>query len=255
MSLKPLRRLIGGMTEPDEGPEVLPVDGRDVPVSYRRNARARRIIMRMDRRGQGIVLTVPDGTSFHRAFDFARSQSAWIWQRLEPETAPALERPGALEGVKLMIRGTEHSIMTAEGRGVPVHIRDLPHPALMVRGNPAHLPRRIIDFLKREAKADLERASLGYARAMDASFSQLTVRDTTSRWGSCSSNGTLSFSWRLIMAPPKVLDYVAAHEVAHLLEMNHGPDFWDLVYSHCAHTDWSRKWLRKHGHTLHKLPV
>jgi len=134
------------------------------------------------------------------------------------------------------------------------HIRDLPSRALMVRGEPRHQPRRIIDFLKREAKADLERASQGYARAMDVRYSQLTVRDTTSRWGSCSSNGTLSFSWRLIMAPPRVLDYVAAHEIAHLMEMNHSPDFWAHVYRHCPHTDWSRKWLRKHGHTLHKLP-
>ena len=251
MSLKPLRRLIGGISEPDEAPALLEIDGRDVAVSYRRNARARRIIMRMDKRGQGIMLTVPEGTSLHRAYEFARSQSGWIWQRLEPEDQPG---PTTLEGLEIIVRGQSHSIEQASGRGAPVHIRDLPSPALMVRGEPRHQPRRIIDFLKREAKADLERASQGYARAMNVSYSQLTVRDTTSRWGSCSSNGTLSFSWRLIMAPPRVLDYVAAHEIAHLLEMNHSPDFWAHVYRHCPHAEWSRKWLRKHGHTLHKLP-
>ncbi len=251
MSLKPLRRLIGGISEPDEAPATLEIDGRDVAVGYRRNARARRIIMRMDKRRHGIVLTVPEGTSLLRAYDFARTQTGWIWQRLEPEAAPD---PASLEGLTITVRGLPHTIEQATGRGVPVHIRDLPTRALMVRGEARHLPRRIIDFLKREAKADLERASLAYARVMDARFSQLAVRDTTSRWGSCSSNGTLSFSWRLIMAPPRVLDYVAAHEVAHLLEMNHGPDFWGHVYRHCPHADWSRKWLRKHGHTLHKLP-
>ena len=143
----------------------------------------------------------------------------------------------------------------ATGRGVPVHIRDLPSPALMVRGEPQHTARRVMDFLKREARADLERASAAYAIAMQVEFARLSVRDTKTRWGSCSSNGTLSFSWRLVMAPPRVLDYVAAHEVAHLQEMNHGPEFWDLVYRHCPHTERSRKWLRKHGHTLHKLPI
>jgi predicted metal-dependent hydrolase len=251
MSLKPLRRIFGGSGQPDDGPPVLEIDGREVPISYRRNARARRIIMRMDTQGYGIVLTVPEGTSPSRAFDFARSQTGWIWQRLERE---APRQAPSLHGSTIIIRGVSHVIEQASGRGVPVHIRDFPTPALMVRGEPQHLPRRITDFLKREAKADLERTSLAYARTLGVSFNQITVRDTTTRWGSCSSNGTLSFSWRLILAPPKVLDYVAAHEVAHLLEMNHGPAFWELVYRHCPHTDWSRKWLRKQGQSLHKLP-
>ena len=252
MPLKPLKRLLGSNHLDDAAPSSILVDGRDVPILYRRNGKARRIIMRMDKQGQGIVLTVPDGTSFERAHEFARSQSAWIWQRLEPEQP---DGPPDLDGVAITIRGVGHVIEVIDGRGVPVHIQDLPAPSLKVRGEPEHMSRRIIDFLKREAKADLERASLGYAHAMDVRFKSLSVRDTTTRWGSCSSSGTLSYSWRLIMAPPRVLDYVAAHEVAHIREMNHGPDFWDLVYRHCPHTDWSRKWLRKHGHTLHKLPV
>ena len=250
MSLKPLRRLFGASGQPEEGPPVLEIDGREVPVSYRRNARARRIIMRMDKQGRGVVLTVPEAASLTKAHEFALSQSGWIWQRLQPETQD--ETP-SLHGATIQIRGLAHTIEETGGRGVPVHIRDFPKPALMVRGDPKHLPRRITDFLKREAKTDLERASLAYARALGVSFNQLTVRDTTTRWGSCSSNGTLSFSWRLILAPPKVLDYVAAHEVAHLREMNHGPAFWELVYRHCPHTDWSRKWLRKQGQSLHKL--
>jgi len=251
MSLKPLRRLFGSPGQPDEGPAFMEIDGREVPVSYRRNARARRIIMRMDKQGQGIVLTVPEATSLSKAYDFAVSQRGWIWQRLQPEAA--CETP-SLHGTTITIRGVTHTIEKSQGRGMPVHIRDFPTPALMVRGDPQHLPRRVTDFLKREAKADLERAALAYSRATGVSFNQLTVRDTSTRWGSCSSNGTLSFSWRLVLAPSKVLDYVAAHEVAHLIEMNHGPGFWELVYRHCPHTDWSRNWLRKQGQSLHKLP-
>lgn len=253
MPLTQLKRLISSPGHDDEAPDTMVLDGRILPVRYRRNARARRIIMRMDKQAQGIVLTVPEGTSFTRALEFAHSQSGWIWQRLEPEL------PGGtadLHGIAITIRGVEHLIEVSEqSRGVPVHIQDLPAPTLKVRGAREHMPRRIIDFMKREARTDLERASNSYAMAMGTSYKTLTVRDTTSRWGSCSSTGTLSYSWRLIMAPPRVLDYVAAHEVAHLLEMNHGPDFWALVYDNCPHTDWARRWLRKNGQTLHKLPI
>ena len=253
MPIKHFRKLIGYALAEEAAPGSLQLDGREVPVRYRRNPRAQRIVMRMDKTGKGIVLTVPDGTSHARAHEFARSQSGWIWQRLE--AASDQKDSGGLAGASIIVRGTSHVIIAAEGRGVPVHIRDLPEPSLMVRGEPEHMVRRITDFLKREAKADLERTSRAYADAMNVSFKTITVRDTTSRWGSCSSNGTLSYSWRLILAPPRVLDYVAAHEVAHLREMNHGPGFWELVYRHCPHTDMARKWLRKNGHTLHRLPI
>ncbi len=253
MPLKHLKKLIGSGAAEAPAPATLTLDGRDVPVRYRRNPRAQRIIMRMDKTGRGIVLTVPDGTSHARAHEFARSQSGWIWQRLD--ATGSTDDAKSLAGTSIVVRGANHVIVAAEGRGVPVHIRDFPEPSLMVRGEPEHMARRITDFLKREAKADLERTSRAYADAMGVTFKTVSVRDTTSRWGSCSSTGTLSYSWRLILAPPRVLDYVAAHEVAHLREMNHGPDFWELVYRHCPHTEMARKWLRKNGHTLHKMPV
>lgn len=252
MPLSPLKRLFTPHPGNPEGPNSLLIDGREVPVRYRGNAQARRIIMRMEKDGQGIVLTVPPGTSAQAAHEFALTQAAWIWQRLAPEGE---QQPAALAGRSITIRGTEHVIEAASGRGVPVHIRDLPSPRLMVRGDAGHWQRRITDFLKREARHDLEKASRGYSQAMQVDFSRLSVRDTTSRWGSCSSTGTLSYSWRLILAPPKVLDYVCAHEVAHIEQMNHGPEFWDLVYRHCPHTDFARNWLKRHGHTLHKLPL
>ena len=253
MSLSPLKRLFTLDPGKPDGPGSLLIDGREVSVRYRANAQARRIIMRMEKNGQGIVLTVPPGTSAQAAHEFARTQAAWIWQRLVPEDQQQLSE--TLVGRSITIRDTEHVIELASGRGAPVHLRDLPSPQLVVRGDASHMRRRITDFLKREARHDLEKASRGYAQAMQVEFSRISVRDTTTRWGSCSSTGTLSYSWRLIMAPPNVLDYVCAHEVAHIEQMNHGPEFWKLVYRHCPHTDFARNWLKRQGHTLHKLPV
>lgn len=253
MSLSPLKRLFIPETDSPNGPDVLLIDGRRISVRYRANTQAKRIIMRMEKDGTGIILTVPPGTDEQAAYRFALGQTGWIWQRLVPENQQA--DPAILEGCSITIRDVEHVIETATGRGAPVHIRDLPSPRLLVRGDASHMRRRITDFLKREARHDLERASRGYADAMQLDFMRLSVRDTTTRWGSCSSTGTLSYSWRLIMAPPKVLDYVCAHEVAHIEQMNHGPEFWKLVNRHCPHTDFARKWLKRHGHMLHKLPV
>jgi predicted metal-dependent hydrolase len=255
MSFSSLKRLLGSDGAQTDAPESLLIDGREVPVRYRGNAQARRIIMRMEKDARGVVLTVPPGTSIRAAHEFALAQSAWIWQRLAPDAPQDENIASRLEGTAILVRDVSHKIQLGIGRGVPVFIQDLPEPRMIVRGDEAHMPRRITDFLKREARADLEKASRRYADAMQLEYKQLSVRDTTTRWGSCSTTGTLSYSWRLIMAPPRVLDYVCAHEVAHIEQMNHGPKFWELVYRNCGHTDYARKWLRRNGHTLHKLPV
>ena len=115
------------------------------------------------------------------------------------------------------------------------------------------MPRRLTDWLKAQAAHELDMASHKYATAMAARFKRITVRDQKSRWGSCSSDGVLSYSWRLILAPSMVLDYVAAHEVAHLREMNHGSGFWRLVLKHCPVARDARHWLKLHGAQLHSL--
>jgi predicted metal-dependent hydrolase len=112
--------------------------------------------------------------------------------------------------------------------------------------------RRLVDWLKAEARRDLLAASSNYGRQMGMRWTRLTVRDTATRWGSCSAAGALSYSWRLVLAPPFVLDYVAAHEVAHLREMNHGRSFWGLVEAHCARAGEARRWLKAHGQGLHR---
>ena len=126
-------------------------------------------------------------------------------------------------------------------------------PVLRVSGMPEHIGRRIATFLKKEARADLERLSRLHAGSIKAPIRSISMKDTRSRWGSCSSEGNLSFSWRIVMAPPSVIDYLAAHEVAHLKELNHGPRFWKLTAELTRDADTARAWLQKHGPALHRF--
>ena len=92
-------------------------------------------------------------------------------------------------------------------------------------------------------------------QALGVKVKRLSIRDQSSRWGSCTSAGSLSFSWRLILAPPYVLDYLAAHEVAHLVEMNHSARFWRVVGRVCGHVERAKTWLDTHGNDLHRYGI
>jgi predicted metal-dependent hydrolase len=159
-------------------------------------------------------------------------------------------------GTMLPLRGRLHRIEHRRGARGTVWVEDHGTERLLcVAGGEAHVPRRVRDYLKREAKRDLEAASRLAAQALGVAFTRVSVRDQTSRWGSCSSTGVLSYSWRLILAPPFVLDYLAAHEVAHLLEMNHSRRFWRLVDRICPEMDRAKAWLNAHGSDLHRYGI
>ena len=134
--------------------------------------------------------------------------------------------------------------------GARVAIRRLPR--LHITGEEEHAPRRLLDWLRRQAHLDLKTRVELHARRLDFAPKRIYVRDQTTRWGSCSTSGALSFSWRLVLAPPFVLDYLAAHEVAHLGHMNHGPRFWALVERTMPRHEEARSWLRRHGASLHR---
>lgn len=252
MTLAALRKLID--PDPAGQPQCagLVIEGTELPVLFKRNAQARRIILRMNPKGEGVVLTVPPGTTKREALNFAISQGAWISARLKrtPETV------AFAEGVEVPFRGELHLVCHRPMPRRTVWREEAPSegtlPLLCVSGRIEHLPRRLKDWLKAQARADLSAASERYADEMGLKFSRLSIRDQSSRWGSCSSAGALSYSWRLVLAPPDVLDYVAAHEVAHLAEMNHGPAFWSLVEQHCPHTKSAKHWLKQNGRGLHR---
>ncbi len=152
------------------------------------------------------------------------------------------------------LRGVLHTVHHAPGRRGTVTVgEDDNGPALYVSGEAAHLRRRVLDFLKREARRDIEAAVARHAERLGVRPKAIRTRDQITRWGSCTAEGHLSFSWRLIMAPPLVLDYLAAHEVAHLAEMNHSRRFWTLCKSLAPETDTARAWLSSQGPALHAI--
>lgn len=223
-------------------------DGAVYSVELRRHRRARRYTLRVQAAARAVVLTMPLRGSLREAKAFADRNGGWIAARLKrlPQAVPFAE------GIELPLRDVPHRIVHRAARGTVWTEAAEGMPLLCVAGDRAHLARRVRDFLKREAKRDLEAASRRYAGLLGVTVRRVSVRDQASRWGSCTAAGVLSYSWRLIFAPPYVLDYLAAHEVAHLIEMNHSPKFWRVVARICP--DWRRAkgWLGAHGNALHR---
>lgn len=231
-------------------PQSLEIDGRSVPVAIRRHASARRIILRISPCGEFLKLTVPGHTPARTILAFLDRNRQWARERLSARPA----RLSVAEGAVIPFRGERLAIAGGSGRGTVLVPATGSDPArLMVGGDPAHLQRRVRDFVQREARRDLEAAVARHSAAVGIRPAGMALKDTTSRWGSCSSGRRLSFSWRIVLAPPSVLDYLAAHEVAHLREMNHGPDFWALCRELCPGMDEGRTWLRQQGGALHAI--
>ena len=219
-------------------------------VRLRRHRQARRYTLRIVAATREAVLTMPPRGSLSEAREFAEKHRAWIAARFGRLPKPA---PFA-HGSELPLRGVTHSIVHRRGaRGTVWTESDEGGERLLcVAGEPPHVDRRVSDFLKREAQRDLEAASRRYAAKLGVAIKRIYVRDQSSRWGSCSNTGVLSFSWRLILAPSFVLDYLAAHEVCHLVELNHSLRFWRLVNRLYPEFDRAKVWLDVHGTDLHR---
>jgi predicted metal-dependent hydrolase len=222
-------------------------------IRLRRHRRARRYTLRIHPSDREAILTMPPRGTLADAKDFAQRHGGWIAARLGrlPKAAPFL--PGTL----VPLRGVPHRIVHRAGaRGTAwTETRESGERILCVAGGVEHIERRIADHMKREARRELQKAAQFYADALGVKVKRITIRDQSSRWGSCTSAGSLSFSWRLILAPPFVLDYLAAHEVAHLVEMNHSPRFWKVVGRVCSHVERAKTWLDTHGNDLHRYGI
>jgi len=225
-------------------------DGAVHLVRLRRHRQARRYTLRVVAVTREAVLTMPPRGSFREAREFAERHGAWIAARLDrlPRAAPFEH------GIEIPLRGVVHAIAhRRSGRGTVWTETDRDGRRLLcVAGHAAHVSRRITDYLKREAKRDLEGAVTRYADRLGVKVRRISIRDQVSRWGSCSTSGALSFSWRLVLAPRFVLDYLAAHEVAHILEMNHSLRFWRLLRRICPDMDRAKAWLDVRGTDLHR---
>ncbi len=245
---KPARRRA---PKPDRKEErVHDVHGRPVPLTVRHSVRATRITLRIEPGGRGLKMTVPHGLPERELEAFLKRHHGWLEGKLFDY--PDDTRP--LPGGTILIMGKPHRIEhTGKLRGLTETADQGGEAVIRVSGLEEHVGRRIADYLKKIARIELERLVKHHTARIGKVHNELTLKDTRSRWGSCSTSGNLNFSWRIAMAPPDVIDYLAAHEVAHLKEMNHGPKFWALCEKLCPGTEDARAWLKKHGSSLHAI--
>ncbi|MFQ6017446.1 MAG: M48 family metallopeptidase [Kiloniellaceae bacterium] len=228
-----------GLTDP----YILRIKTREIPLEVRRHPRARRITLRFDGASGTLCLTLPRRAALREGLDFAEQKADWILAKLEALPARVPFQPGAV----VPVLGEDHVI-----RHLPQARRGVRRAdgAIWDSGPSEHVARRVAGFLKAEARRELSSRAGSKAATLGRPIGRIILRDMTSRWASCGEDGRLSFSWRLILAPEAVLDYVVAHEVAHLEEMNHGPHFWALASRLTPEVAGPRRWLRRHGDGL-----
>lgn len=220
----------------------LPGDG-GVSLILRRSARARRFSLRVSRLDGQVTLSMPAHAREADAMAFAVAQADWIRR--------------AQSGVAGAVTVGFGTVLPVEGRCLtlaPGAVRTprIEGDLLLLPPDPERVATRVQGWLKLGARARLMAATDRHAAALGCPHAGITLRDTRSRWGSCAHGGAIMYSWRLIMAPPEVLDYVAAHEVAHLAEMNHSPAFWSTVARLMPDYAPRRRWLKREGNALHR---
>ena len=216
----------------------------DIPIILRRSARAKRISLRVSGLDGRVTLTLPLGLADQDGLDFAAQKRDWLRLQIGQKIDIHPVKAGAL----VPIEGRLRRVQPAAGRRVV-----LTDDQIQLPGSVDQLGVKMRGYLRALARDRLATASDGYAARLGRDYNRLTLRDTRSRWGSCSSQGALMYSWRLIMAPPDVLQYVAAHEVAHLSEMNHAPSFWALLGDLYGDYGPARRWLKENGAGLHNF--
>ena len=229
--------------------------GESYRIAIKRVAHARRFTLRVRAATLDAVLTMPTHGTMRAARTFAERHAGWVGDSLQ--TLPR-KIPFAIGSV-IPVRGEDIPILPSAGLRSAAFLDHGVRPdgsvglALRVSGSPAEQHRRVLAFLQAQARRDLDAAVTKHAAAVGRPMRTISLRDTRSRWGSCSSRGALNFSWRLIMAPPHVLDYLAAHEVAHLVHLDHSPAYWAVARRLAPELDRAEAWLRAHGASLHRF--
>lgn len=217
-----------------------------IDIETRRHARAARMLLRVDNLSRRVSITLPTWETLKAAERFANSQISWIETRLQKMPEAGRFSPGE----EILYRGEKHLLVHHAGRGqAPVWVDN---GQIIVSGDLAFFERRLNDWLRRQAKNHFTSRVITFAAKIGRPIKSITIRDTKSRWGSCTYDGGMNFSWRLILAPDFVSSYVAAHEVAHLIERNHSPAFWSWVTKIYGPHEQARAWLKAYGAELHR---
>ncbi len=221
------------------------IAGREIALKIRRHPRARHLILRIDAAGEGAVITIPTRATIREALKMANDKAGWILDGLNSHP----KRIPFVQGNTIPYRGSKHII---HHNLATIGITAV-NGEILVGGKPEHLTRRLKDWLKKNARKEITSLVTEKTNAIDKKAGRITLRDTRSRWGSCGPTGNLNFSWRLIMAPEYVLDYLVAHEVAHLTHHNHNKDFWELTKKLALDMTSAHRWLEEKGKTLHSF--
>jgi predicted metal-dependent hydrolase len=232
--------------------DVITLGGREVRYSIRRSARARRMSLRV-LPGVGLEVVLPRGFSLREASTLVRRNQGWVLRALDRVKAADEVRVDLVDGASLPFIGSTLTLRVVNGasRNSTRRTGDTLTVSLTAGTPTAAAVEAWYRTLAKKLAA--ERAAV-HATALGVEFGRIAIKDTRSRWGSCSSKGNLNFSWRLLLGPEAVLDYVIAHEVAHLKELNHSPAFWAHVATLCPDYKTQRAWLRKHGRELAAWP-
>ncbi len=230
----------------DTKPLIANISGVDHPVKLRRNAQAKKMILRVDAISGEVKLTAPLHVSQRKLQQFLDENNAWLLT----ERAKISARPPVHDGFMLPFGGETYRVFFNDTPPRGVKLID---QKIHVGGPADQAPARLMRWLKAQAKEQLSEDAAHYAALLDVSFKRVSIGDMKSRWGSCSSSGTLRFNWRLVLAEPSIRRYVAAHEVAHILEMNHSDRFWRHVERCVPDYKSERKWLKTHGQGLMQL--
>lgn len=230
---------------------VVDIEGEAVPVRIRRTSQARRISMRADVVKREIRITMPVYAPTHAAMDFVRQKAEWIAARLQSAPAAAPLHPGGT----VAVAGEPHLIVWKPGASRSVKLVEAAEGRELHLGGPEELvDGRILRWLKAEARRTFTADIIYYCALAGEKPPRLSLGDPRSRWGSCSSRGTISLSWRLVMAPPSVRRSVIAHEVAHIRHMDHSRAFYswfeELYEGDRKAAD---RWLKMHGAALQRV--
>jgi predicted metal-dependent hydrolase len=260
--LDTLKRLLYIYATPKNGPAMGPDSGLDMAtqmleqqarlkristrLKLRVSKRARRMTLRLDPDTRHVHLVVPQRASLNRAFDFAEEHKIWIREKISSLPKPVPFTDGAI----IPFFGRDHYLEIVRDRSQRSTVIDIKNRIMTVETSlddaSARIERHLRTWIQNELtilaqeKATMIRRKLGIVR----------VRETKSRWGSCAEDGNLSFSWRLIFAPREVIDYVVAHEVAHLVHFDHAPAFWRLCDRLSVDMNYGRDWLKENGASL-----
>lgn len=223
--------------------------GRLVKSKITINRRARRFILKIDPFSRLLIITSPTKRAVSEALAFAKANSAWILKEIDGSICA---KPFAPD-ISFPLYGETVCICNEGGARTRIHLSQ--NNRLIVGGDPTHINRRVIDWLKKRARQKLTVKADEYSAILGKKRGRLSIRDTRTRWGSCTSDGSLSFSWRLILTPPPIFDYVVAHECSHLVHLDHSRKFWNVVKSLNVDVDFATRWFDKNGAELHAWGV